>query len=317
MDKESKMKTLLAFLALVGLASVASADELTLRNGSSFSGAVREEGDRVTIETEYGTMTFKKIDVRSVVKGRDPVRDFEERARSASTVKELVDLAAWAREKGLASRADDLYRKVIVRDPDQPDARKALGYEKVDGLWLSGDELLTARGQVKVNGRWIPKEAAIKVQEQQAAERIEVDRLQQETRAADQRHIEEMARIALDRERLEIERRAAAQRDAELELYRQALLRDRIDADGRRTPGISRWYFGPSAGDDPGCTVGPAPLPKPVPVRPAIPPPARDYSPVPLTPPTILPLTPPSPVPITRSSEAPKKEEKKDDDRKR
>lgn len=197
------MRTLLLTLSL---ASAALADEVVLRNGSSFSGVVREEGDRVVVEMDYGSMTFKKIDVKSIRRGEDVLTQYQEKAKTATDVKSMMELAAWARDKGLAGRAQDLYRKVILLDGDQADARKALGFEKVNGLWLTGDELMTAKGFVKVNGRWMNKDSADRVVEQEAAARIESDRTSLERRVADQRHEQEMTKIALERERIEIER---------------------------------------------------------------------------------------------------------------
>jgi hypothetical protein len=199
------MRTLLLSLAL---ASAALADEVTLRNGSTFSGIVREQGDRVTIEMDFGSMTFRKVDVRSISRNNeDFLSQFEEKAKTALDVKSMLALAAWARDRGLAARASELYRKVLVLDPDQAEARKALGYEKVNGLWLAGDELMTARGFVKVNGRWMTKDMADRLLEQEHQERIENDRLTQLRREGDQRHEQEMSKIALERERLELERK--------------------------------------------------------------------------------------------------------------
>lgn len=306
------MRTFLAFLTVAALSPVAFADELTLRNGSTFTGSVREEGDRVTIETEFGFMTFKKIDVRSVVRGRDVVREFSERAQTAGSVKELLELAGWAREKGMTTRAEEVYRRIIARDPDQPDARRALGYERVDGQWLQGDDLLIARGFLKIDGRWLPKDVAVRVLEQQALARIETERLETEARIAAQRREVETARLALDRERLEMERKAQ-------EFYQQVLLeeRRRMEEELRRYPRTpSPYYFAPEECREPVAVATP---PQSQPQRPAArvpapPPQRRDFSPVPLTPPTVLPLTPPTPVPNPRPSQPPEKE---DEDKKR
>ena len=58
------MKNVMTAILSLLLASAVSADELVLKNGSAFSGIVREEGDRVIVEMDFGTMSFKKIDVR-------------------------------------------------------------------------------------------------------------------------------------------------------------------------------------------------------------------------------------------------------------
>jgi len=152
--------TVRALALSLALASAALADEVVLKNGSSFSGIIREEGDRVVVEMDFGTMSFRKVDVRSISKGSDPYSEFETRAKTATDVKGLLELAAWAKEKGLGTKATDLYRRILTLDPDQADARKALGYEKVAGQWLAGDDLMVARGFVKVNGRWLVKETA-------------------------------------------------------------------------------------------------------------------------------------------------------------
>jgi len=190
----------------LALSSTVLADEIVLKNGSAFSGVVREEGDRVVVEMEFGTMTFKKVDVRSISKGNDPYSELETRAKAATDVKSLLELAAWAKEKGLGTKATDLYRRVLSLDSDQGDARKALGYEKVAGLWLAGDDLMVARGFVKVNGRWLAKDTAERLLEQDELARQENDRIELAKKLADQRHEQEMTRIALERDRLEAEK---------------------------------------------------------------------------------------------------------------
>src|SRR5579872_6342217 len=115
------MTALALSLALV---SAASGDEVVLKNGSAFSGIVREEGDRIVVEMDFGTMTFKKVDVRTIVRGTDPITEFDTRAKTTTDLKGMLELAAWAREKGLGARATDLYRRILAIDRDRPDARK-------------------------------------------------------------------------------------------------------------------------------------------------------------------------------------------------
>jgi hypothetical protein len=251
------------FLSLT-LASAAFADEVVLRNGSAFSGIVREDGDRVIVEMDYGTMTFKKVDVRSISRGEDVISQFQEKAKAATDVKGMMELAAWARDKGLSGRASELYRKVIALDPDQAEARRLLGYEKVNGLWLTGDELMTARGFVKIGGRWMSKDLADRVLEQEAQGRIETDRLALARREADQRHVEEMTKIGLERERLEMEKK-----------------REERD----------RWWWRNGWAFAPGPFGG---------VAAYILPTTGSAQTVPLTPPTVVPLGQPSPLPPTR-----------------
>src|SRR6185436_4234836 len=132
------MTTMRALFLSLAFASAALADEVVLKNGSSFSGVVREQGDRVIVEMDYGSMTFKKVDVKFISRnGEDLFSQFTDKAKAATDVKSMLELAGWARDRGLAGRAQDLYRKILILDPDQAEARKALGYEKHNGLWLA------------------------------------------------------------------------------------------------------------------------------------------------------------------------------------
>lgn len=185
------------------LSSAAFADEVVLRNGSVLSGVVREEGDRVVVEMDYGTMTFKKVDVRAIRRGEDVLSQFEERTKTATDVKSMMALADWAKDHSLNGRATQLYQKVIVLDPDQAEARKALGFEKVNGVWLAGDDLMMARGFVKIGGRWVSRQLAEQILAQEAQARIESDRLELARRISDQRHSEEMTRLEIQRENLD------------------------------------------------------------------------------------------------------------------
>jgi len=259
------MNTVRTLLLSLGLASTVLADEVVLRNGSAFSGIVREEGDRVIVEMDYGTMTFKKVDVRSISRGSDVLTQFQDKAAKATDAKGMMEVAAWARDNGLAGRAQELYRKVIVLDSDQAEARKALGYEKFNGQWLTGDDLMTARGFVKVNGRWMSKDMAAQILDQEAQSRSETDRLAQLRREGDQRHVEEMTKLGLERERLELEKKREEQ--------------------WQQWWGRHRWGFAPG----PYGGVAGYLLPSSAPSQT-----------VPLTPPTVVPLGPPSPVPPSR-----------------
>lgn len=260
------MTNVRTLLLSLGLTSAALADEVVLKNGSAFSGIVREEGDKVVVEMDYGTMTFKKVDVRSIQRGDDVLSQFQEKARKATDVKSMMELASWARDKGLAGRASELHRKVIALDPDQAEARRSLGYEKFNGQWLTGDELMTARGFVKISGRWMAKDTADRILEQEAQARIESERLALAKREADQRHVEEMTKIGLERERLELEKKREEQWNYWWNRH--------------------RWGFAP------GPFGGVAGY-----ILPASPTPLQT---VPLTPPSVVPQSQPSPVPPSR-----------------
>lgn len=199
------MKAGVVLLALAA-ALPAAADEVVLRNGATFSGVAREEGDRIVVELDFGSMTFRRVDVREVRKTGDPLKDFEEKLRAASDVKAYFELALWARDKGLSTRANDLLNKVLLLEPDHEGARKALGYEKADGKWLRGDDLMVARDFVRHEGRWLKRETAEKLKEQELLLRLEAERRAGAERLSEINRQVEMARLAVERERIQVER---------------------------------------------------------------------------------------------------------------
>ena len=121
---------------------------------------------------------------------------------------------------------------------------------------------MTARGFVKVNGRWMNKDTASQVLDQEAQSRIETDRLEQVRREGDQRHVEEMTKLGLERERLELEKKREEQWQQWWNRHRWGF------APG---PYAAGWRSTSCRSSTPSQTV-------------------------PLTPPTVVPLGPPSPV---------------------
>jgi hypothetical protein len=69
-------------------------------------------------------------------------------------------LALALQDEGFADLATRAHQRVLAADPDHPAARRALGFEKVDGRWLTGDDLFLAKGFVRVHGRWVLAEEA-------------------------------------------------------------------------------------------------------------------------------------------------------------
>ena len=67
-------------------------------------------------------------------------------------------MALWCREHGLKVEARGHYRTVLVLAPDHRAARRALGFEKIGGRWVTGKEKMRAKGFVKHDGVWLTPE---------------------------------------------------------------------------------------------------------------------------------------------------------------
>ncbi len=92
-------------------------------------------------------------------------------AQHPDTVEGHWAVAEWCRRHFLAKERREHLRRVLELDPEHQDARRALGYRKVDGRWMTQDDLMTKRGFVRYKGRWLlPQE--VKILEQRRKEEL-------------------------------------------------------------------------------------------------------------------------------------------------
>jgi hypothetical protein len=150
------MKRLLAFLVLVAVSPESvRADEVMLKNGARLEGVVRDEGTTIRIEMDFGSITLKKTEVAAISRVPLPLHDFESRWQTVQGVQAKLELARWAEAHGLPGRARRVYEDLLLQDPNQPEARRVLGFTYHDGRWLDPDELKAAQGMIRMDGRWM------------------------------------------------------------------------------------------------------------------------------------------------------------------
>ncbi len=205
------MRHLAAVAILAAAAGAARADEVVLRNGARFEGQVKESGNTVTVVMDFGSMTFKKMDVARIERGVSALTEFDTKvtALKADDLEGKFTLAVWARNKDLHHRARKLFEEVLLRDPDHAGAREALGYRKHEGRWLTDDEIRIERGLVLFRGEWVKREVAEEIRRADAeraamqARQAEIDLLrvraaEAEAAAARAREDAERARYSRD-----------------------------------------------------------------------------------------------------------------------
>ncbi len=150
-----------AVLGLVLVGGNASADEVTLANGSKFVGIIRENPDdphRVELEVGVGTVWFPRKEVLSTSKGRTDLHEYYERwgsVKDGPGVDGLLKLARFAEEKRLPKFVVGLMENVLRLDPENETARRRLGFGKYQGKWMTRDEVSRAKGLVRFEGRWV------------------------------------------------------------------------------------------------------------------------------------------------------------------
>lgn len=136
------------------------ADVVVMKDGRELEGRIVGETDEaVTLRLRYGEVTVPRSRIAEIRRGPTPLDEYGEKAAAvADTAQSHCELAQWCDEKGLGEEAKHHYRKALEIDPSFTPAGRALGYKEVGGKWLSPDEAKKARGLVKFEGKWIPKE---------------------------------------------------------------------------------------------------------------------------------------------------------------
>lgn len=162
-----------AAILLFLLPAAALADEVFLKGAGSISGRVVEQtATQVMVDIGGGVMGVPMSRVDRIVKARSPLDDYDDRAArlGPADVKGWRDLGRWASQEGLTKQSQQAYEKVVASAPDDPEAREALGFVRLDGRWVTEEESYRARGYVMHDGEWMmPAEAKIR-QDMAAAE---------------------------------------------------------------------------------------------------------------------------------------------------
>ncbi len=174
-----------SFFLLV-IAASAAADEVELINGDRIADCkVSDLGDSYKIEKNGISRTVAKTDVKSVEykETREDVYRKRSTALKNDDVKGHLQLGKWCREIGLSNLAVEEFKKVVAVEPDNEDARAALGFKRHEGRWMTEDEINRANGLVKHKGRWMTpaeRDLDIALDERKELERriaVEVDKL--------------------------------------------------------------------------------------------------------------------------------------------
>ncbi len=149
-----------ALLLLLGALRTASAEVFLLRGGGRVAGDLvnRDELPRKKYVVQVADGVQVTLDAGQVQKVLHLRADEAEYERIAPTYPDTVagqwELAQWCRDHKLGPQRETHLRRVIELEPDHAEARRALGYSRVDGQWTTQDELMTKRGLVKYKGQW-------------------------------------------------------------------------------------------------------------------------------------------------------------------
>ncbi|MHC4831285.1 MAG: hypothetical protein ACYTFT_13190, partial [Planctomycetota bacterium] len=167
---DTRLASIVAIVALalaLGVGSFSHADIVHLNNGGQVQGQIVDEtDDTIVIKTKFGEQTLFRDDIERIERLSDPPAEFRQRAKKLQRGGDAgawFDLGVWAKDKRLEKEAAEAFGRAIELDPDHQASRKALGYKKILGKWLTRDEVKQREGYVLHEGEWIKPEDKEKI----------------------------------------------------------------------------------------------------------------------------------------------------------
>ncbi len=135
-------------LACLLVSGRAAADVVYLKGGFQVEGrVVKVERRRILLETLTGLKSIPRVRILRIRRKPWLPGEFRDRLKRAERRKDaasLKKLLKWAlepgRKKKLASLLPGLYKLILERDPDDEAARKALGFVRFQGKWVTPEE---------------------------------------------------------------------------------------------------------------------------------------------------------------------------------
>jgi hypothetical protein len=176
----------LAALALgIAAALPAAADTVYLTNGNSFEGVIAEVTDaQVRIVMPGGQLSLPRSAVVRVEAGEAPWAEYLAREKALrrdpkATAHEWLELARWAKARGLNQGVRDAALRAAEIDPDAEGLEPLLRgvgyvYDRELERWIPYADSMRRRGFVLAHGVWISRaehEARLRAAERQEQER--------------------------------------------------------------------------------------------------------------------------------------------------
>jgi hypothetical protein len=155
-------------VAAVAISEPARGDLFVLESGGQVEGEWlnREEQPlrEYLVRTPAGlTISLPQDQVREAVRESPAATEYRRRAPAvADTTSAQWDLAEWCRKQGLTHERRTHLERIIQLDPNHQRARGALGYQYLQGQWVTRSEFRRREGYEYYQGRWrTPQEIEI------------------------------------------------------------------------------------------------------------------------------------------------------------
>lgn len=166
-------KAIWSVALLCGIASIAHADVIHLKDGKKIEGKITvQASDVVTIETKFGPMDVKRSLIDRIETQRMPEEEVTARLEEAGTdPAKLWAVAEYAREKKMSKRFKEIAELVVKHDANHRLANEALGKVEFEGKWYTPEGLeeyktkfaadMQAQGKELIDGVWVDRDTAM------------------------------------------------------------------------------------------------------------------------------------------------------------
>lgn len=157
-----------AAVLILGGAGRSSADEFLLSNGGRIEGqwlnrdeqplhqylVLTPSGVKVSLPVQKVDRTIRDSAARKEYEAKAPL--------TGPSVDEQWQLAEWCRQNHLFDERKVHLRQIIAQYPNHPQARRALGYQFLNGEWITQSDFRRSEGYEYYKGRWrTPQEIEI------------------------------------------------------------------------------------------------------------------------------------------------------------
>ncbi|MBI4834136.1 MAG: hypothetical protein HY811_04885 [Planctomycetes bacterium] len=140
------------------------ADIVQLDTGEEYNGKVTEiDDDNIRLETIAWSVVIPKYRILRIVPQKTIPEMYAEKLKDIAEDDAVghYKLALWCKKQGWKSKMQEELEFVITINPDHEGARRALGFKKLDGEWVTEDEYMIAKGFIKQDGKWVPRELLV------------------------------------------------------------------------------------------------------------------------------------------------------------
>ncbi len=171
-------------IMLLAPSGIGRADVFELKEGGRISGVLIEQdkaeqnkNDQYVIRTDGGALvTLDHSQVRKRVTQDDNSLEYEQRSRALpDTVEAHHELAQWCKRQGLGEMADHHLQRILQLDPNDPQARQSLGFQKHHGRWFTREQIMEQRGMHHFEGAYRTSQDIALREQQKHREQAETD----------------------------------------------------------------------------------------------------------------------------------------------